>query len=131
MTDRARILLVEDDVLIRLAMADVLRDEGYEVVEAANGDEALTVLDTSEELHLVITDIRMPGPIDGLAFAALVKDRQSATPVLVMSSHLPDDADRRFDQFLAKPFTFSALLDAVKELIGAEWKTKSMNRDAS
>jgi two-component system, response regulator PdtaR len=63
------VLLVEDEVLTRLMLADELRSQGLQVLEASNADEALTVLQSSLPVHLLFTDIRMPGEMDGMALA--------------------------------------------------------------
>lgn len=67
------VLVVEDDVLIRLSVADALRSAGLDVIEAATGDEALTVLASSATVDLVFTDIQMPGSTDGLELAQIAR----------------------------------------------------------
>ena len=62
-----RVLVVEDEELIRLILAEVLADEGYQVVEAGTGDEAVRLIDGPDGFHAVITDIHMPGTRDGIA----------------------------------------------------------------
>src|SRR5947209_12937519 len=98
------ILLVEDEVLVRLATAELLRDEGYVVLEAVNGGEALALLETGHPLDLVITDIRMPGRMNGLELCSSVKRLRANLPVMLFSSHLPDQAPHCADAFLAKPY---------------------------
>ena len=69
------VLLVEDEVLTRLMLADELRSQGLQVLEASNADEALTVLQSSLLVHLLFTDIRMPGEMDGVALAKFAHAR--------------------------------------------------------
>src|SRR5438309_346091 len=83
------VLLVEDDVLIRLSTGDILRESGYKVVEAADGEEALGLLGAGLTPDLVISDIRMPGPTNGLKLLRVVKEQYPGLPVLLASSHLP------------------------------------------
>lgn len=128
---RPTILLVEDEILIRLVTADGLRDDGYQVIEAANADEAKAILATEPLIHLVMTDINMPGSINGLELAAEIKAADASLPVMVVSSHLPEALGGRADAFIAKPFLHSELSDAVAKLIGPEWKTKAARRSAS
>ena len=71
--DRATILVVEDELLIRLMIADALRAAGFSVIEAMNADEALAVLRAGVSIDLVMTDIRVPGPTDGLGLADTVR----------------------------------------------------------
>ena len=125
------ILLVEDEILIRLLMADTLRDAGYQVVEATNADEALAVLQSRPELDLVVTDVRMPGTMDGLQLATHWKQLYPARPAIVVSGHLLAEQVGPADAFLPKPYTDAALLETVGELIGSPWKTDSEERNAS
>jgi CheY-like chemotaxis protein len=68
-SERLTVLLVEDEVLIRLMLAEELRSHGVQVLEASNAEEALTVLESSLPVHVLFTDIRMPGAMDGVALA--------------------------------------------------------------
>jgi DNA-binding NtrC family response regulator len=81
------ILVVEDEVLIRLVIAQYLRDCGYRVIEAANADEALLVLRKSElEIDVVFTDVEMPGSLDGFALAQWVRSNRPAMDVILAGS---------------------------------------------
>lgn len=112
------ILVVEDEVMIRMLMADVLRDEGYQVIEAANGDEGMDVLMSGQHVHLIITDVRMPGKIDGIELTARAKELVPQRPVIVVSGHLPPTAAHNADEFLQKPYVPSTYLKVVDKLIG-------------
>lgn len=118
MTGPRTILLVEDEVLTRLLMTDVLRDEGYHVIEASCGDEGRDLLLAGEAVDLIVTDVNLPGDTDGIALAALAKDMAPARPVVVVSSHLPADAAARADEFIPKPYLPAAFLEVVMSLIG-------------
>lgn len=118
-TDGPLILLVEDEILIRLTSGETLRDAGYKVVEAADGEEALALLEAGLRPALIVSDIRMPGGISGLKLMELAAKLQPAVPVLLASSHLPLDADAGPElAFLPKPYTPHALTQAVESLIG-------------
>lgn len=114
-----RILVVEDELLIRLALSEGLRDAGYQVIEACNGDEAIEVLG-SVQPDLVISDVRMPGPLDGIALLAFVRRRSSTLPVIIVSGHLRPSAALAdgATQFLAKPYEMDEMLQAVESEIG-------------
>jgi CheY-like chemotaxis protein len=112
------ILVVEDDVMIRVLMADVLSDAGYCVVEAASGDEGLEILTSGQQIDLVVTDVRMPGEIDGVTLTGEAKRVFPGVPVMVVSGHLPPEAAARADAFLCKPYVPSAFLDLVLKMIG-------------
>ena len=73
------VLVVEDDVLVRMMIAEELRDAGFSVIEAANADEALTVLDSAIRVELVMTDVFMPGSVDGVGFAAAIRSTFPST----------------------------------------------------
>lgn len=119
------VLLVEDEVFIRLANADWLRDAGYAVIEASGADEALDILASGQQLALLATDINMPGPLDGLDLAEKVRSDRPGLPVVLLSAHVPDDYSAHADAALSKPFAASQLVAVVEELIGQPWQTKN------
>ena len=81
------ILVVEDEVLIRLVIADYLRDCGYRVIEAAHADEALLVLRKAElAIDVVFTDVEMPGSMDGFALAQWVRNNRPGMEVVLAGS---------------------------------------------
>jgi CheY-like chemotaxis protein len=112
------ILVVEDEVMIRLLMADVLREEGYLVIEAASGDEAMDILLSGQDIDLIVTDVRMPGQTDGMALTAFSKRVNPDRPVIVVSGHLPPEAADSADEFLQKPYVPSTFLKVITKLIG-------------
>lgn len=125
------ILLVEDEVFIRFANADWLREAGYAVIEAAGAAEALDILATGQPLALLATDITMPGEIDGLGLAARVRRERPGTPVVLLSAHVPPDVHAHADGALSKPFGPSQLVSLVETLIGEPWQTKNHGPEAS
>jgi two-component system, response regulator PdtaR len=70
---RPIILIVEDDFLTRMNTARMIEDAGFDVVEAANADEAIVVLETRLDITVVFTDVQMPGSMDGLKLAAFIR----------------------------------------------------------
>ena len=129
--DNAVILVVEDEVLVRFVTAEMLRDEGYVVLEAADASEALALMATGHPLDLVLTDIRMPGELDGVGLTREIKQARPHLPILIVTSHLPEDGDHAGDGFLAKPFEHQQLLERVGEMIGSEWKQRRSSPRAS
>jgi CheY-like chemotaxis protein len=124
------ILLVEDDVLVRFTTADILREAGFDVLEAVDSSEALALLTTGHPLDLVITDIRMPGRMDGLQLASVIKSTRPNLPIALLSSHL-DHPRHDADIFVAKPYDPGELVGVVKRLIGAEWRIKLASPNVS
>ena len=111
------ILVVEDEVILRMDLGDHLRSSGFIVLEAPNGDDALTVLRTEESVRLVVTDMRMPGEIDGGALVSWLRQEKPHIKVIVVSGNLavdvlPASADARF----SKPLDMEALLHQVRHL---------------
>lgn len=113
---RARILVVEDEVFIRLFVSDLLRDAEYDVIEAVSGDEALDILNAGIPCDLVLSDVRMPGLTDGLALLKFVRDKLADLPVVITSGHLAPDVALAAgaSQFLAKPFRVEEALKVVE-----------------
>ena len=112
------VLVVEDDILVRVTVADYLRDAGYKVIEAANAAEALQIFACGEPVDVVFTDIQMPGAMDGLMLARWVRDHHPETEVLVTSGKGRDGVSSGLiadDAFFPKPYR----LDAVAARIGA------------
>lgn len=111
------ILLVEDDQGAREIATMILEAEGYRVMAASGGMQALDVLAAAGDVDLVFSDINMPGGMDGLQLARRVADLDGALPVVLTSGHelrsfgdFPGNAG-----FLAKPYNRQALLGAMRE----------------
>lgn len=116
---RPTVLVVEDEVLVRMSIADHLEDKGFKVLEAANADEALAILNENLEIRLVFTDVDMPGSMDGLKLATLVRDRWPPLRIVITSGHrdlsateLPQGA-----QFFAKPYNADRIVETFRTLI--------------
>ncbi|RWX05987.1 response regulator [Rhizobium hidalgonense] len=110
-----RVLVVDDDPLIRFAMVDALEDAGFEVLEAGNADEALVLLE-GIQVDAVFTDVNMPGSTDGLGLMARVRARSPSTRVIVTSGHVRLGA---FDlasgvSFVAKPYAHEVIVSMLK-----------------
>jgi DNA-binding NtrC family response regulator len=115
------LLVVDDDAMVRGLETQILRLQGYTVLEAENAAEALRVAASAVTIHLLITDLLMP-EVDGLELTRRFREVHPQTPVLMVSGSLPllrarsaPDLDR-FD-FLAKPFQFNELLQKVRALL--------------
>ncbi len=79
------VLVVEDDVMMRTKLADELQDAGYLVVEASDGTEAVDILRARQDVKIVISDVRMPGPIDGVEFSRRVRSDYPGMKVVLSS----------------------------------------------
>jgi CheY-like chemotaxis protein len=115
---KATVLVVEDQILLRAAIAEELRWQGYAVIEAVNAEEALAVLRSPLSVDLVVTDWRMPGALDGAAFVSLARHEFSHLRVIMVSGQYPDQKIRdSLDGFFAKPVDPSELSRRVRELV--------------
>lgn len=120
----ARVLLVEDEGLIRLVAAEALQDEGFEVVEAWNGDEAVRLLSSVDRFDVLFTDVRMPGMLDGVDVAIHARGRHPTIHVLVASGYAPHIVTRLGvleppAHFVRKPYILTEVVDKLKHLVRA------------
>lgn len=116
----AVILVVEDEVLVRMAISMDLAEAGYNVIEAADAGEALAVLEGGHEIDLVFSDVHMPGPIDGIGLLGALRRRYPDLPVILTSAHgLPPSRTLAADTvFIAKPYLPTTVLNLVAQEIG-------------
>jgi len=113
----ATVLVVEDEMLIRMLAADSLEDSGYRVLEAGDAAEALRILEEHDEVSVLFTDVNMPGPMDGIALAGLMHDRRPELGLIITSGRgTPDMARLPLSSvYLAKPYRPQQLAAAVEK----------------
>jgi DNA-binding NtrC family response regulator len=114
--ERRTVLLVEDDALLRVLAADHLRGKGYHVIQAGSVIEAATVLSSGRPVHLVFSDVDLPGATGGLSLAVWVNTHYPHIPIILTSgvqAVMPTLADQRRVPFVPKPYD----LDKVAILI--------------
>jgi CheY-like chemotaxis protein len=116
----ARVLLVEDDVLVRLLIADELREAGLAVIEAASADEALAYLGAGGHADLVFTDIEMPGTMNGLEMARHLKAWTPSLPLILTSGKFMPQNVVGLGLFIAKPYSVDRAVQLVLEQLGAQ-----------
>ena len=116
---RPTVLVVEDEVLIRMDIAACLADAGFETLQAGNAEEAIRILEERSDIQLVFTDIDMPGSMDGLRLAAFVRERWPPIKLIVTSGHiragdgdLPPGA-----HFFRKPYHRPDIVRTIGEMI--------------
>jgi len=113
------ILLVEDETLFRTMEVEVLRDAGFRVLEAQDADEAFECLKHRDDIKVVLTDVAMPGSLNGFEFARLVAQGWPEVGVLVVSGKAPPkEGDLPPGaMFVQKPVSAGALVNKVRSII--------------
>ncbi len=116
---RPVVLVVEDEYLIRSNAAEMIAEAGYEVVEAGNADEAIAILEARPDIHVVFTDIQMPGSMDGLKLAHFVRGRWPPIKIIATSGHhkLQDGDLPESGLFLPKPYSFERISSILREIV--------------
>jgi CheY-like chemotaxis protein len=114
------VLVVEDEVLIRLMITEYLREFGYPVREARNADEARRILGAEDDVAIVFSDVRMPGAMDGLALARWILRNKPDIAVLLTSAYVaPGELANgacSVSEFLPKPYAPSEVLQRIRAL---------------
>ena len=117
-----KVLVVDDEPLIRLGLAMTVEDAGYDVVEAGNAAQAISCLEADDSIRAVLTDVDMPGDMDGIRLAHYVRHRWPPVSLVVLSGkvgvarhELPTGVE-----FLSKPFSDNAIRNLLKSLVPFE-----------
>jgi CheY-like chemotaxis protein len=111
-------LVVDDEPLIRMDTTDMVVDEGYHVLEARTADEAFAFLKQHSSLKLIVTDVQMPGDMDGIQLAIAVARQWPDISVIVASGNVtpPDGLLPPTAEFIAKPISPQLVWDALEKL---------------
>lgn len=115
------VLVAEDEVLIRMAVVDSFAEAGFTVYEAANADQAILMLEAHPEIRALFTDVDMPGSMDGLKLAAVVRLRWPPIKILVTSGHVKVRADEMpaDGKFFSKPYDAARVVRTLRDLVAA------------
>ena len=110
------ILIVEDDVLANEHLEFILQQAGYEVFSATSADEAAELLDDHEDVQLLVTDINLPGTVDGLKLAAAVKARRPEMNIIIVTGYSAPKEDEipQGSLFVPKPYNARKMIEAVR-----------------
>jgi CheY-like chemotaxis protein len=116
----AVVLVVEDDMLLRMRAVDMVEDAGYTSVEAVDADQAVAILESRSDIALLFTDIQMPGSMDGLKLARAVHDRWPPIKIILVSGQLKlasidIPANSRF---FGKPIVAEVMIAQMQSMIG-------------
>jgi CheY-like chemotaxis protein len=116
----AVVLVVEDEMLLRMHAVEMVEDAGYTSVEAVDADEAVAILEARSDVALMLTDIQMPGSMDGLKLAHIVHQRWPPIRIILVSGQLNlADIDIPLDsRFFGKPLDAAEMIAELRTMIG-------------
>jgi CheY-like chemotaxis protein len=116
----AVVLVVEDEMLLRMRAVDMVEDAGYTSVEAVDADAAFAILESRSDIALLLTDIQMPGSMDGLGLAHCVHDRWPPIKIILVSGQLkPANIDiPAGSRFFGKPLEAKVMIAQMQGMIG-------------
>lgn len=114
------VLIVEDEMILRMRAVDIVEDAGFCPVEAINADEAISVLESRSDISLLLTDIQMPGSIDGLKLAHAVCERWPSIKIILVSGQVkPSEEERPANsRFFGKPLGVEQMIAELQAMIG-------------
>ena len=114
------VLVVEDEMVLRMRAVDIVEDAGFTAVEAVNADEALAILEARSDIALLISDIQMPGSMDGLKLAHAVHERWPNIKIILVSGQVKvSDVDKPVDsRFIGKPLDVKQMVVELREMMG-------------
>ena len=115
------VLVVEDDMMLRMRAVDIVHDAGFVPVEAVSADEAIEILESRDDISLLFTDIQMPGSMDGLKLAHAVHRRWPQIRIILVSGQIKvTDADKPEDsKFFPKPLEIEQMIGEIQAMVGA------------
>lgn len=113
-----KVLVVEDEPLLRMLAVDLVEEAGFEALEACDADQAIHVLETVDDVRILMTDIDMPGTMDGLKLAAATRHRWPPIQIIVVSGkqrplphEIPEDG-----AFFTKPYDVRTITDTLHRM---------------
>lgn len=116
---RPLVLVVEDEILLRMNAVEMIEDAGFDVVQAANADEAIKMLESRFDIRVVFTDIQMPGSMDGLKLAAAVRGRWPPIKIIAASGRvIIRDGDLPIGAvFVSKPYSSKTVSNTLHAML--------------
>jgi len=115
------VLVVEDEAIIRMMLVDELENAGLTVIEAEGADTAVAIMSNGATIGVVVTDVRMPGSIDGLGLAAWMREQAPNIPIIITSGFAtePDCGaiNPAINHVFSKPYLSKKVTDLVVELL--------------
>src|SRR6266480_1554165 len=120
-TEVPKVLVVEDEMVLRMRAADIVEDAGFSPIEAVNADEAIAILESRSDIAVLFTDIQMPGSMDGLKLAHAVHTRWPDIKIVLVSGQVkPSDSERpAHSRFFGKPLVVEQMIVELQAMVGA------------
>jgi two-component sensor histidine kinase/DNA-binding response OmpR family regulator len=114
------VLVVEDEMMLRMRAVDMVEDAGFTPIEAINADDALAILESRSDIELLFTDIQMPGSMDGLKLAHAVHERWPLIKIILVSGQLKltDDDKPADSRFFGKPLDVKQMIGEMQDMMG-------------
>jgi CheY-like chemotaxis protein len=114
------VLVVEDEFHVRSHAVEMIEEAGFDVVEAGNAEEAISLLEARKDIRIVFTDIEMPGSMDGLRLARAIRDRWPPIELILTSGRHRFGSDEIPERghFVPKPYSFDVLVTTIRKLAG-------------
>jgi CheY-like chemotaxis protein len=118
-TKRSVVLVIEEEPLIRLYALGTIGDAGFDVLEAANADEAIEILESRDDIRAIFTDINMPGSMDGLKLAHAVRRKWPPIQIIFVSAYGPPHKKHMppGSCFFMKPYNPAHIIETLRDLI--------------
>jgi two-component sensor histidine kinase/CheY-like chemotaxis protein len=115
------VLVVEDEMVLRMRAVDIVEDAGFTAVEATNADQAISVLEARSDISLLFSDIQMPGSMDGLKLAHAVHERWPQIKIILVSGQITPSSDEKPEnsRFFGKPIDSKEMIAELQDMIGA------------
>jgi CheY-like chemotaxis protein len=130
--EKAVVLVVEDEALIRISALQIIEDAGFAVAEASNADEAIRILQNRTDIRAVFTDIRMPGSMDGWKLARAIRGRWPPIHLILASALIPDLSELPANGvFIRKPYSAEQVTAALYELFNHDPASGPIMQDMS
>ena len=115
-----KVLVVEDEFMLRMRAVDIVQDAGFEPVEAISADEAIAILEARDDISLLLTDIQMPGSMDGLKLAHVTHRRWPHIKIVLVSGQIAvaDGEKPKDSRFFPKPLEIQQMILELQGMIG-------------
>jgi two-component system, response regulator PdtaR len=130
--DNHTVLVVEDEPLVRIMLAEALRGGGLDIIEAASAGEALRVLNRCGQVDLILTDVELGRfCMDGLSLVSTVQEQHPHIRIVIVSGKRPEHLPDGTAAFFPKPYLLAELVGCVKEILSStEWNTNPRSKQS-